>query len=88
MPGLFYVDPLPEPGELAVVGGDEGFHAATVRRIRPGEELLLGDGAGALARCRVEDAGRNGLQARVLSRWTVAPAKPPVTVVQSFRSST
>lgn len=84
MPGLFYVDALPEPGALAVLGGDEGFHAATVRRIRPGEELLLGDGAGALARCRVEEAGRDGLRARVLGRWSVAPGKPPVTVVQAL----
>ena len=43
---LFYVDALPDTGALAVVGGDEGFHAATVRRIRPGEQLVLGDGAG------------------------------------------
>ena len=43
---LFYVTALPEVGGLAVVDGDEGFHAANVRRIRPGEELDLGDGAG------------------------------------------
>ncbi len=48
---LFYVDALPEVGELAVVDGDEGFHAANVRRIRPGEELDLGDGAGTVAQC-------------------------------------
>lgn len=84
MPGLFYVGTLPDPGAPAVLGGDDGFHAATVRRIRPGEELLLGDGAGALARCRVEEAGRDGLRARVLCRWSVAPANPPVTVVQAL----
>ncbi|MGH3636360.1 MAG: 16S rRNA (uracil(1498)-N(3))-methyltransferase [Mycobacterium sp.] len=84
VPGLFYVDALPETGALAVLGGDAGFHAATVRRIRPGEELLLGDGAGGLARCRVEEAGRGGLQARVLDRWAVPPAQPPVTVVQAL----
>ncbi|WP_343602363.1 RNA methyltransferase PUA domain-containing protein, partial [Mycobacterium sp.] len=50
MAGLFYVDALPDPGGLAVVGGDDGFHAATVRRIRPGEQVTLGDGAGGLAR--------------------------------------
>ena len=54
MPGLFYVDALPDSGELAVVDGDEGFHAATVRRIRTCEELVLGDGVGGLARCVVE----------------------------------
>src|SRR5438270_3771838 len=81
---LFYVDALPDTGELAVVGGDEGFHAATVRRIRPGEQLVLGDGAGGLADCVVEDAGRDGLRARVLKRWNVGRARPSVTVVQAL----
>ena len=84
---LFYVEALPGAGELAMVAGDEGFHAATVRRIRPGEELVLGDGAGALARCVVEQAGRDGLAARVQQRWTVAAGSPPVTVVQALPKS-
>lgn len=84
---LFYVDALPDTGAVAVLGGDEGFHAATVRRIRPGEQLVLGDGAGGLAHCRVEQAGRDGLHARVLGRWTVAPGRPPVTVVQALPKS-
>jgi 16S rRNA (uracil1498-N3)-methyltransferase len=84
---LFYVEALPEVGELAVVDGDEGFHAASVRRIRPGEELVLGDGAGGLAHCVVERAARDGLQARVLDRWSVAAGRPPVTVVQALPKS-
>jgi 16S rRNA (uracil1498-N3)-methyltransferase len=84
---LFYIDALPDPGALAVVDGDEGFHAATVRRIRPGEHLVLGDGAGGLARCLVERAGRDGLHARVLGRWSVAPGQPSVTVVQALPKS-
>jgi 16S rRNA (uracil1498-N3)-methyltransferase len=84
LPGLFYIDALPETGELALVEGDEGFHAATVRRIRRGQELVLGDGAGSLARCVVEQAGRDGLQARVLDRWQVPPVHPAVTVVQAL----
>jgi 16S rRNA (uracil1498-N3)-methyltransferase len=84
---LFYVDALPDAGELAVVGGDEGFHAATVRRIRPGERLVLGDGAGALAHCEVERAGRDGLDARVLDRWSVPAGQPAVTVVQALPKS-
>ncbi|PJE09628.1 16S rRNA (uracil(1498)-N(3))-methyltransferase [Mycobacterium sp.] len=84
---LFYVDALPDVGALAVVDGDEGFHAATVRRIRPGEELVLGDGAGGLARCLVEHTGREGLRARVQTRWTREPGTPPVTVVQALPKS-
>ncbi|SOX55011.1 16S rRNA (uracil(1498)-N(3))-methyltransferase [Mycobacterium ahvazicum] len=84
---LFYVEALPDTGGVAVVDGDEGFHAATVRRIRSGEELVLGDGAGSLARCVVDQSGRDGLRARVLDRWTVDPGKPPVTVVQALPKS-
>ena len=84
MPGLFYVDALPDRGELAVVDGNEGFHAATVRRIRVGEELMLGDGAGVVARSVVEETARDGLRARVVERTQVAPAEPPVTVVQAL----
>jgi 16S rRNA (uracil1498-N3)-methyltransferase len=82
--GLFYVEALTGIGTVAEVGGDEGFHAATVRRIRPGEELTLSDGAGGMAGCVVEEAGRDGLRARVLSRWDVPAARPSVTVVQAL----
>ena len=87
MPGLFYIDALPDSGELAVIDGDEGFHAATVRRIRQGEELMLGDGVGGLARCVVEQTGRDGLRARVVKRWQVPSVQPPVTVVQALPKS-
>ncbi len=87
MAGLFYVDSLPDSGELAVVDGDEGFHAATVRRIRIGEELVLGDGDGGVARCVVEETARDGLRARVLERRQLSPAQPAVTVVQALPKS-
>jgi len=80
---LFYVDSVPEIGGLAVVDGDEGFHAATVRRIRPGETLVLADGAGALADCVVEEAGKRTLTVRVLDRRTEPSPSPKVTVVQA-----
>src|ERR1700710_395762 len=84
---LFYVAALPEVGGLAVVDGDEGFHAANVRRIRAGEELDLGDGAGSLAHCVVEDVAKGRLSARVLSRRSVEPLRPGVTVVQALPKS-
>ncbi|PRC47247.1 16S rRNA (uracil(1498)-N(3))-methyltransferase, partial [Mycobacterium sp. ITM-2017-0098] len=87
MLALFYVDVLPAPGELAVVDGDEGFHAATVRRIRPGEELDLADGAGTVGRCTVEDVAKGRLTARVQDSHLVPPPRPTVTVVQALPKS-
>lgn len=84
---LFYVDVLPAAGELAVVDGDEGFHAANVRRIRPGEHLELGDGAGTVAGCVVVDVGKGRLSARVVERRSVPAVAPAVTVVQALPKS-
>ncbi|OBF25612.1 16S rRNA (uracil(1498)-N(3))-methyltransferase [Mycobacterium sp. ACS1612] len=84
---LFYVDALPSIGELAVVDGEEGFHAANVRRIRTGEELDLGDGVGTMAHCVVEEVAKGRLTAKVLDRTTVEPASPAVTVVQALPKS-
>jgi 16S rRNA (uracil1498-N3)-methyltransferase len=84
---LFYVGALPQIGELAVVDGDEGFHAANVRRIRPGEEVDLGDGLGTVAHCVVEDVAKARLTAKLLDRQTVPLPSPSVTVVQALPKS-
>ncbi|MBX5486484.1 MAG: 16S rRNA (uracil(1498)-N(3))-methyltransferase, partial [Mycolicibacterium hassiacum] len=84
---LFYVEALPPAGGLAIVDGDEGHHAATVRRVRVGERLDLSDGSGELAHCEVEEVGKGRLAARVLDRTTVAPPSPTVTVVQALPKS-
>ncbi len=84
---LFYVDTLPAVGALVVVDGDEGFHASTVRRIRPGEELDLSDGVGTVAHCIIEDAAKGRLSARVDSVRAVAAPSPRVTVVQALPKS-
>ena len=87
MNALFYVDALPGPGEVAVVDGDEGFHAATVRRLRVGETIDLSDGAGTVASCVVEDVAKSRLSARVMQVRAVPPPKPTVTVVQALPKS-
>ena len=84
---LFYVDALPVVGGIAVVDGDEGFHASNVRRIRPGEELDLSDGAGTVAHCVVEEAVKGRLSARVLDVTEVPRPSPAVTVVQALPKS-
>ncbi|GAA1333308.1 16S rRNA (uracil(1498)-N(3))-methyltransferase [Catellatospora bangladeshensis] len=75
---VFLVPALPT-GPEAVLDGPEGRHAATVRRLRPGEELVLSDGSGAQVRCVVQEALKDALRLRVLQRW-VAP-EPAVRVV-------
>ena len=84
---LFCVDALPAVGEIAVVDGDEGFHAASVRRIRVGEELDLGDGAGTVAHVVVEEVAKGQLSARVVDKRVVVPPAPTVTVVQALPKS-
>lgn len=87
MRSLFYVDDLPGVGGIAVVDGDEGHHASTVRRTRPGEELDLSDGAGTVAHCVVEDAVKGRLTARVLEIAEIARPTPAVTVAQALPKS-
>lgn len=81
---LFYADRVPGVGELVVVDGDEGFHAATVRRIRPGEVLVISDGKGVAADCVVRGADKRSLTAEVVARRVESPSEPPVTVVQAI----
>ncbi|KQU44343.1 rRNA methyltransferase [Rhodococcus sp. Leaf278] len=83
-PTVFYLSPLPNVGELAVLDGKEGHHAATVRRIRVGERVLLGDGAGGLADTVVAAAEKNRLELTVQSRSEMPPPTPMVTLVQAL----
>lgn len=71
-------------GDRLELDGDEGHHAAVVRRIRAGELIELTDGAGHLARCAVVDSGKRGLICEVQSRSDVPPAAPRLTVVQAL----
>lgn len=65
---VFAVPRLPDAAETTL-DGPEGRHAATVRRLRSGERLLLSDGHGGLARCAVVDVGRDALRLNVEHHW-------------------
>jgi len=71
-------------GDVVELGGAEGRHAATVRRLVAGERLDLSDGAGLL--CVAEVTGVQGqvLHARVLERALVPRPAPRITVVQAL----
>jgi len=78
-PPLFLLDALPV-GDHAVLDGPEGRHAATVKRLRAGEAVLLGDGCGVLASGVVAAVGRDVVELTLTDR-VVAPAPSPRVVV-------
>jgi len=80
---LFLVDALPD-GDTGVLDGPEGRHAATVKRLRPGEELLLADGRGGVAQAVVEDVARGALTLRVVHRSLLPPPAPRVVLAQAL----
>ncbi|TDE32306.1 16S rRNA (uracil(1498)-N(3))-methyltransferase [Actinomadura sp. 6K520] len=67
-----------------VLDGPEGRHAATVRRLKPGERVDLTDGEGLLAECVVTDAGRTSLTLDVLARHRHPAPSPRIVVVQAL----
>jgi len=82
---LFFVSDGLGSGDEIVLSGAEGRHAAVVRRLRPGERVDVGDGAGLIAECVVAGAaGGTGLRLSVKSRRVVPHPEPTVTVVQAI----
>ncbi|MFI7587115.1 16S rRNA (uracil(1498)-N(3))-methyltransferase [Spongisporangium articulatum] len=83
---------LVEPGALAGLGprspfvldGDEGRHAAAVRRVRAGETVDLADGAGTVARCTVVAAARASLDLLVDDVSSVPRAAVRFGLVQAL----
>lgn len=71
-------------GERVVVEGSEGRHAATVKRVRVGEEVVLTDGEGLVVRGNVVGVGRDRLEVEVVERWVEGEVLPRVTVVQAL----
>ncbi|MFD5452270.1 MULTISPECIES: 16S rRNA (uracil(1498)-N(3))-methyltransferase [unclassified Streptomyces] len=86
---VFVVDSL-GPGDLAggeyVLGGPEGRHAVSVKRLRPGEDVVLTDGRGRWAEGVVKAAeGKDRLVVTGLDGvHEEPPEQPRVTVVQAL----
>lgn len=72
------------PGTVLVLDGDEGRHAATVKRIRVGEQIVVTDGAGTTATCSVTEAAKSSLMLVIDEVAFVERAQPLVTVVQAI----
>jgi len=82
-PALFLVDALPSDDRFALTG-DEGRHAARVRRLAVGESLVVGDGRGGLACCEVVALTPDGLDLSVTSRQYVPAPSPRLVIVQAL----
>ncbi|AHH95062.1 16S rRNA (uracil(1498)-N(3))-methyltransferase [Kutzneria albida] len=80
---VFLVDQLPA-GDTAVLDGPEGHHAAAVRRLRVGEELVLGDGRGGRLRCAIDSVERDTLRLTALERVRVPEPAPRVVLAQAL----
>ena len=83
-PPLFVAAPGELAGDVIVLSGAEGRHAATVRRLAPGERADVTDGAGQLAECVVTQAGPGVLRLAVQARRVQPPAAPALVVVQAL----
>jgi 16S rRNA (uracil1498-N3)-methyltransferase len=83
-PPVFLADRAELHNDVVVLSGAEGRHAATVRRLRPGERADVADGAGLVAECVVAGPGPGGLELAVRARREVPRPDPAITVVQAI----
>lgn len=81
---VFLADGADLSGDVIALTGPEGRHAATVRRIRPGERADVTDGKGLLVECVVTAAAGSRVELRVRARREVPAPEPRITVVQAL----
>jgi 16S rRNA (uracil1498-N3)-methyltransferase len=85
---LFLVAPGSLAGAMAgttvSIGGSEGHHAVSVHRLRIGEEVLVGDGAGVRVSAEVVGVERHTLLTRVIEVQVRPPADPRFVLVQAL----
>lgn len=71
-------------GQQVVLTGPEGHHAATVRRVRVGEQVDVVDGRGTRASCVVSATGADVVELTVVRRTVEPPPEPRLVVVQAL----
>ncbi|MCM2388499.1 16S rRNA (uracil(1498)-N(3))-methyltransferase [Streptomyces albipurpureus] len=84
---VFLLDSLggAAPGARIILDGPEGRHAVSVRRLQPGEEIVLTDGLGrGAAGVVVAAEGRDRLTVEVLSLPEEPEPRTRITVVQAL----
>jgi 16S rRNA (uracil1498-N3)-methyltransferase len=71
-------------GDTCRLTGDEGHHAADVRRLRAGEAIDLTDGAGQLLHASVSAVRRGEVELMIAERVDETEPSPRFTVVQAL----
>lgn len=74
-------------GETVVLTGDEARHAAKVARLRVGERVLLGDGAGTQAVAEAISVSPADVSLVVVSVQHHSESAPPLWLIQSLAKS-
>lgn len=72
------------PGDVVVLTGAEAHHAATVRRVRVGEQVTVGDGRGAWLTGTCESVAPREVVVRVDGRTDAPAPRPRVVLVQAL----
>ncbi|MGE5286466.1 MAG: 16S rRNA (uracil(1498)-N(3))-methyltransferase, partial [Micromonosporaceae bacterium] len=83
-PPVFLTETSALRGDTVVLSGAEGRHAATVRRIGPGERVDISDGRGLVCECVVMSAAAGRLELRVRSRRNEPPPQPAFVAIQAI----
>jgi 16S rRNA (uracil1498-N3)-methyltransferase len=71
-------------GDIVILGGAEAHHAASVRRVRVGEEVTVGDGRGVWLTGTVASVQPKAVQVEVASRVDVLEPLPRTVLVQAL----
>jgi 16S rRNA (uracil1498-N3)-methyltransferase len=83
-PPVFLATATDLAGDVIILAGPEGRHAATVRRLAVGERVDVADGAGMVAECVVTGTQHGQLELAVRARRAVPFPEPAITVVQAI----
>jgi 16S rRNA (uracil1498-N3)-methyltransferase len=79
----FYLPPSESKSDAILLKGREAHHALNVLRVRPGEQLLILDGAGGQLTCKVQSCERNQLRLSVTERKMIPPPPFRITLIQA-----
>jgi 16S rRNA (uracil1498-N3)-methyltransferase len=81
---VFYTGAEEVAADLVRLDGAVGRHASVVRRLRPDESVLLSDGAGNVAVCRIAAVDPHGITCAVQRRYAEPRPDPQLVVVQAL----